>query len=76
MTGLQLLPPLVDFVIAPPTRIWSTKSPRPRYNVFGLRPKATEPPPVVGRLSVSTVHVVSSEVQLLVRHSPPPDVRK
>src|SRR4030095_14410527 len=74
--GLQLTPPFVDFVIAPPTRIWSKKSPRPRYNVFGLRPNATEPPPLVGRSSVSTVHVLFGEVQLLVRQSPPPEVRK
>src|SRR5262245_60504001 len=74
--GLQLTPPLLDFVIAPPTRIWSTKSPRPRYSVFGLRPNATEPPPVVGRSSVRTFHFVSAAVQLLVRQRPPPEVRK
>ena len=28
--SLQVLPPFVDFVIEPPTRIWSYGSPRPR----------------------------------------------
>jgi hypothetical protein len=76
MTGPHVLPPLFDFVIAPPTLMTSAKSPRPRYSVFGSRPNATDPPPVVGRSSVSAFQVVLFELQLFVRHRPPPDVRK
>src|SRR5688572_15256068 len=74
--GSQVTPPFLDFTIDPPTRIWSYGSPSPRYKVFGFLPKATEPPPVVGRSSVRGVQSVLGDVQLSVFHRPPPELRK